>query len=84
MSEIRTSLDLLERTRPAIPSALAYLRRRLSLNLGGFNSPRRQFGHSLASAPNLPSGLAKGFEYSDTWFGESFTAWTKWYVGVGF
>lgn len=28
--------------------------------------------------------MEKGFEYSDTWFGESFTAWTHWYLGVGF
>jgi len=38
----------------------------------------------LAAAPNLPSALAKGWAFSDTWFGESFTAWTKWYIGVGF
>lgn len=33
---------------------------------------------------NLPSGLQKGMRYSATWFGESFTAWTKWYIGFGF
>ncbi|MCX7027748.1 MAG: hypothetical protein NT061_09760 [Spirochaetes bacterium] len=37
---------------------------------------------SLASVPNLPSSIAKGWSYSDIWFGESFTAWTKWYIGV--
>jgi hypothetical protein len=37
----------------------------------------------LASFPNLPARRAQGFAYSDVWFGESFTAWTKWYVGVG-
>jgi len=37
----------------------------------------------LASAPNLPPTLAKGWAYSDIWFGESFTAWTKWYIGIG-
>jgi len=57
----------------------------LSLNLGGLHvTGGFRSDILLASAPNLPSGLAKGFEYSDTWFGESFTAWTKWYVGVGF
>ena len=38
----------------------------------------------LTSVPNLPAGLAKGFAYSDTWFGESFTAWTRWYIGLRF
>ncbi|HWR11311.1 MAG TPA: hypothetical protein VN445_05795 [Rectinemataceae bacterium] len=57
----------------------------LSLKLGGlrFTGGFRS-DISLASAPNLPSGLAKGFSYSDTWFGEGFTAWTKWYIGLGF
>jgi len=39
---------------------------------------------NLASAPNLPARLAKGFAYSDTWFGEHFTAWTRWYIGLRF
>ncbi len=57
----------------------------LSLNLGGL----RLLGGLrsdvwLASAPYLPLSLEKGFSYSDTWFGESFTAWTRWYVGLGF
>ena len=56
----------------------------LSLNLGGLHlTGGFRSDILLASAPNLPSGLAKGFQYSDTWFGESFTAWTKWYIGVG-
>ena len=38
---------------------------------------------NLGSYPNLPASLAKGLEYSDTWLGESFSAWTKWYIGVG-
>jgi hypothetical protein len=57
----------------------------LSLNLGGLRllgGLRSEIW--LASAPYLPLGFEKGFEYSDTWFGESFTAWTHWYVGVGF
>lgn len=57
----------------------------LSLNLGGVHlmgGVRSDI--YLASAPNLPAGLAKGQEYSGTLFGESFTAWTKWYVGIGF
>ena len=56
----------------------------LSLNLGGLHlTGGFRSDILLASAPNLPSGLAKGFQYSDTWFGESFTAWTKWHIGVG-
>lgn len=39
---------------------------------------------SLDVAPNMPASLARGMRYSDTWFGQSFTAWTRWYVGVGF
>ncbi len=39
---------------------------------------------SLGSAPNLPSFRARGWKYEDSWFGESFTAWTTWYVGFGF
>ncbi len=38
---------------------------------------------NMGSAPYLPASLAKGLEYSDTWLGESFSAWTKWYIGVG-
>jgi len=57
----------------------------LSLNLGGIHFIGGvRMDIYLESAPNLPSGLAKGMEYSSTWFGESFTAWTKWYVGFGF
>lgn len=57
----------------------------LSLNLG----PCRIIGGLranilLASAPNLPADLRRGFEYSDTWFGEPWSAWTTWYMGVGF
>ncbi|PKL74572.1 MAG: hypothetical protein CVV27_19810 [Candidatus Melainabacteria bacterium HGW-Melainabacteria-1] len=57
----------------------------LSLNLGGLRligGMRSEI--RLASAPYLPLQLEKGFEYSDTWFGESFTAWSRWYVGLGF
>lgn len=39
---------------------------------------------SLGSAPNLPSLRAQGWKYEDRWFGESFTAWTTWYLGFGF
>jgi hypothetical protein len=51
-------------------------------------------GHSLAivagltvdvnldSNPNVPTGLRQGWTYSDTWFGESFTAYTRWYIGL--
>ena len=57
----------------------------LSLNLGGL----RLVGGLrsdiyLESAPNLPAGLAKGMSYSNTLFGENFTVWTKWYIGIGF
>lgn len=57
----------------------------LSLDLG----PARLIGGLrsnilLASAPNLPESLQRGMSYSDTWFGESWTAWTTWYLGVGF
>jgi len=57
----------------------------LSLNVGGLRligGMRSEI--RLASAPYLPLRLEKGFEYSDTWFGESFTAWSRWYVGLGF
>jgi hypothetical protein len=54
----------------------------LSLNLGGIHfTGGFRSDVSLASASNLPDGLAKGFSYSATWFGESFTAWTKWFLG---
>lgn len=57
----------------------------LTLNLGGIHlTGGLRADVSLASAPNMPAFLAKGMPYSDTWFGESFTAWTKWYLGVGF
>jgi hypothetical protein len=57
----------------------------LSLNLGGlhFIGGLRSDIY-LDSAPNLPANLAKGWKYSNTWFGESFTVWTKWYIGFGF
>jgi hypothetical protein len=57
----------------------------LSLNMGGvqFTGGFRS-DILLKSAPNLPADLAKGMKYSDTWFGESFTAWTRWYLGIGF
>lgn len=56
----------------------------LSLSLGGLQlTGGFRSDIFLNSAPNMPAGLAKGFAYSDTWFGESFTAWTKWYVGIG-
>jgi hypothetical protein len=57
----------------------------LTLNLGGIHlTGGVRTDISLASAPYMPSFLAKGTAYSDTWFGESFTAWTKWYLGIGF
>ncbi len=57
----------------------------LSLNLGAIRlSCGLRSDIYLASAPNLPAGLTKGFAYSDTWFGESFTAWTRWYIGLRF
>ncbi|MCX7026583.1 MAG: hypothetical protein NT061_03640 [Spirochaetes bacterium] len=57
----------------------------LSLNLGAIRlSCGLRSDICLASAPNLPVGLAKGFAYSDTWFGESFIAWTRWYIGLRF
>jgi len=57
----------------------------LSLNLGGLHfigGVRSDI--YLDSAPNLPTNLAKGWKYSNTLFGENFTAWTKWYIGFGF
>jgi len=30
----------------------------------------------------VPESLRAGEPWSDTWFGERFTAWPKWYFGV--
>ena len=62
---------------PALEASLSLRLASLKLT-GGFRSDIY-----LASFPNLPAGRAQGFAYSDTWFGESFTAWNKLYVGIG-
>ena len=56
----------------------------LSLNVGGIHlvgGVRSDI--YLVSAPNLTAGRATGMAYSGTLFGESFTAWTKYYIGFG-
>ena len=56
----------------------------LSLRLGGLRlTGGLRSDIWLASLPSPPSGRAQGFAYSDTWFGQSFATWTKWYVGIG-
>jgi hypothetical protein len=56
----------------------------LNLKLGGLHIiGGLRTDINLQSAPNLPSILERGMAYSNTWFGESFTAWTTWYVGIG-
>jgi len=57
----------------------------LSLKMGGLRlTGGVRADISLESAPNLPAALEKGLSYKATWFGETFTAWSKWYVGIGF
>jgi len=57
----------------------------LSLKMGGLRlTGGVRVDISLESAPNLPAALEKGLSYKATWFGETFTAWSKWYVGIGF
>lgn len=56
----------------------------LNLKLGGLHLiGGLRADINLQSAPNVPSSLARGMAYSNTWLGESFTAWTKWYIGIG-
>lgn len=56
----------------------------LSLRLGGLRlTGGFRSDIDLSSGYGLPSGRAQGFAYSDSWLGESFTAWTKFYVGIG-
>jgi hypothetical protein len=38
----------------------------------------------LQEHPGVPEGLKAGRSYSDTWFGQSFTLWPKWFFGVKF
>jgi hypothetical protein len=48
---------------------------KLSL-VGGFSTDI-----NLGDYPNLPESRKGGYVYGDTWFGEAFTAYTKWFIG---
>jgi hypothetical protein len=49
---------------------------KLSL-VGGFSTDI-----NLGDCPNLPESRKAGYAYSDTWFGEDFTAYTNWFIGL--
>jgi hypothetical protein len=48
---------------------------KLSL-VGGFSTDI-----DLGDCPNLPESRKAGYLYRDTWFGETFTAYTNWFIG---
>ena len=35
----------------------------------------------LADRPNMPANLKTGYSFSSVWFGEAFTAYTRWFIG---